>query len=232
MVRYVSQIVPLITILLTLCPTVLVRADNGPEVQISAEAYEAFRASQEAADREDWKGALMSHKEANLYLVKSAEQFVESGDIESAIKLYRMIILENPHSLTHDPYGACRSLTSTIHVERTNVFDALFWYCPEDILTEWVGGVEAFDQLEPKLTNKLDIDFGPYRGETDLVALTSFAIDPAGEVTNLAIDCENQAFSDAIRLSLENAKFKPAKFRGEPITRPRMKRAFVWKPTN
>lgn len=232
MLRLTSHLACLIAVLSVLFPTDSTAESEKLGTPISKEAYEALKRSQEAVDRSDMQEALEAHKEAFLYIVESAEQFAASGETDSAMKLYRMVIDGDPHSFNHDRYGACHSLTSSFPVDRTNVFDELFWHCPEDILADWVGGIEKLDQLEPKLIGQLDIEFGLYHGESDLVAIAQFDVNHAGDVVNLSIDCQNETFSNAVRVALENARYVPAEFEGEPISRPGMGQAFVSKPAN
>ena len=202
------------------------------ETPISKEAYEAFQRSQEAVDRQNWKEALEARKEAYLFIVSSAEQLAKSGEAESAMKLYWIVIGEDPHSLSHDSYGACRSLINTFPANRMNIYDELFWYCPEDILADWVGGAEQLDQLEPKLIGQIEIEFGLHHGESNLVAIAQFDVNQDGNVVNPDIDCDDEAFASAVRVALDNARYVPARFEGEPIARPGMRHAFVWEPAN
>ena len=114
--------------------------------------------------------------------------------------------------------AVCDALVTNVPRSAVKQFSPDFWHCPESLLVQWLGSVDEYKARDPVRL------YGPtaeLAGRMDLMpAFVDFSYDvsPEGSVENIkVIDSSHEEWEEPALSALEQWRFTPALYLGEPV---------------
>ncbi len=164
-------------------------------------------------------------------VLNCASDYARDGDSVRAIVVYDMMLRAFSRSGNAENLSiACDALVANVPPEDIEGFNRSFWHCPEPLLRAWLGSIEMYRFVHPKLIRGAPPQFPIGTQEDEGFVDVVFDVTIDGNVENIRVaQSSGPVWEQPVIDALQHWKFSPALEEGQPVHRFDHRQRFTFK---
>ncbi|MDJ0907720.1 MAG: energy transducer TonB [Woeseiaceae bacterium] len=159
-----------------------------------------------------------------------ASDFAREGDSTRAIVVYDMMLRAFARTGNAENLSVvCDELVTNVPAQDVEQLNKSFWNCPEPLLSGWIGDLDPHRSVDPVLWWSPTPRFPSHSRLTEGFVVVLFDISTEGRVENIRIEeSSGRAWERSVVRTLQDWRYTPALYNGQPVTRSDVMRRFGW----